>query len=90
MEQSVIEVRYYNVMVYVHFLKETDLYLVPYLKRLVEREKLTLKTILNWCHVHGLETKTKFTIRKDFPIRANIVNYIIYKKVLRDISRNKE
>ncbi|MBE5906699.1 MAG: hypothetical protein E7277_07940 [Lachnospiraceae bacterium] len=89
MKQYVIEVRYYNVSVFVTMEEEKDAFLVPYLKKMLKREHITLNLILEWCKNHGLKTNTKFSYRKDFPLKANVLNYLTYRHVLSDM-RKKE
>ena len=83
MKQYVIEVRYYNVSIYVMMDEEKDAFLVPYLKKLLKREKISLSLILEWCENHGLKTRTRFFYRKDFPVKANILNFLTYRHVLK-------
>ena len=90
MKQYVIDVRYYNVSIYVIMDEEKDTFLVPYLKKLLKGEKVSLSLILNWCENHGLKTKTKFHYRKDFPIKANAVNFLTYRHVIRKRRKQKK
>ncbi|MCR4955491.1 MAG: hypothetical protein K6A30_02245 [Lachnospiraceae bacterium] len=85
MEKNIVEVKYYNVSVFISINPEKDEYLMPYLRRIVrDSESVTLKTILNWCKNHGLEAETKFNWRKDFPMTANVFNYFTYRHALRE------
>ncbi len=86
-----VEVHYYNIVIYVEIRSGEDEHLISYLRRLITQEgKVTLKTILNWCRGHHLKTHTRFRIRWDFPIQANLMNLISYLRVLWEFGRDGE
>lgn len=89
--KNLIEVHYYNVVIYVEIKTGEDEYLIEYLKRLVTGDgRVTLKMILNWCRRHHLNAHTKFRYRSDFPILANLINLIKYCRVLWELERDGE
>ena len=90
-QKGIVEIYYYNVVIYVEIRCGEDEYLISYLRRLVAEEgKVTLKTILNWCRSHNLKARTKFLIRWDFPLHANLLNLATYCRVLWELNRNNE
>ncbi|MGN0405073.1 MAG: hypothetical protein ACI4F1_07625 [Bariatricus sp.] len=90
-QKKCVEVHYYNVVIYVEIQSGEDEYLISYLRRLIAREgQVTLRMILNWCRGHNLKTHTRFRIRWDFPIQANLMNLISYLRVLWEFGRDGE
>lgn len=90
MKRYVIEIRYYNVSIFVTMDEEKDAFLVPYLKKILKQERISLSLILEWCKNHGLKTDTKFYYRKDFPVKANMLNYLTYRHVLAEMKKKEK
>lgn len=83
MGNNTVAVRYYNVWIYISAALEREKALIPYLKTMLEQHpQISLKQILEWCAEHELKTTTQYRYRKDYPLLANILNYITYRKVL--------
>ena len=76
---GIVAIRYYNVWFYLHLQSELDVVKFSYLlKRIEAGEKILMKDLFNWCTRQGIEVKTKFIYRRDFPVKANLWNFYSY------------
>ena len=78
-EKEIISIQYYNVVFYMMFRRESDALKQNALNVWIKNENsIRMKDIYEWCTAQKIPVVMKFKYRKDFPIRANLWNYISY------------
>ena len=74
-----VSIRYYNVWFYLKLRSDQDVLKYTYLARRIKAgESLLMKDIFSWCKAQGIQYKTRFRYRKDFPLKANLWNFWSY------------
>lgn len=79
MKMVTVSIRYYNVWFYLKLRSDQDVLKYTYLARRIKAgESLLMKDIFSWCKAQGIQYKTRFRYRKDFPLKANLWNFWSY------------
>ena len=75
----VAAIRYYNVWFYLLLRDERERGWFSFLEERIEAgERMTMRDIYGWCMAHGVQYRTRFCYRPDFPALANLWNFYSY------------
>lgn len=87
-EKEIISVQYYNVIFYMLFRREIDTLKQSALSGWIKSESnIGMKDIYGWCTAQNVPVIMKFKYRKDFPVKANLWNFISYCRFLWNMKR---
>ena len=90
-EKEIISVQYYNVIFYMMFRREIDTLKQNALSVWIKRgSSIRMKDIYEWCSAQKIPVVMKFKYRKDFPLKANLWNYISYCRFRLDMKRSRK
>lgn len=87
-EKEIISVQYYNVIFYMLFRREIDILKQSALSGWIKSESnIGMKDIYGWCTAQNVPVIMKFKYRKDFPVKANLWNFISCCRFLWNMKR---
>lgn len=74
-----IRIGYYNVTFDLIVKVENDIFVIEHLTKQIDEGKIfRMQDISRWCDSHNIDFKTKFSYRKEFPLKANLWNLYSY------------
>ncbi|MDD3278645.1 MAG: hypothetical protein PHG16_07140 [Lachnospiraceae bacterium] len=77
-KEEMIQVRYYNVLIYLTFVEENQFKKEALIQRIDSGEQLTMREINQWCVKQQIPIEFRFVYRRDFPLKANLWNLYSY------------
>lgn len=81
-------IQYYNVRFYLMLKDEREHRWFSFLeRRIMAGERMVMKDIYGWCVSHGVQYRTRFCYRPDFPVMANLWNLYSYLRGKIDMGR---
>lgn len=81
-------IQYYNVRFYLLLRDEKERRWFSFLEeRIRSGERMVMKDIYGWCVSHGVQYRTRFCYRPDFPVTANLWNFYSYLRGRIDMRR---
>ena len=87
-EKEIISVQYYNVIFYMIFRRGIDTLKQSALSGWIKSgSNIRMKDIYGWCTAQDIPVVMKFKYRKDFPIKANLWNFISYCRFRWDMKK---
>ena len=87
-EKEIISVQYYNVIFYMIFRRGIDTLKQSALSGWIKSgSNIRMKDIYGWCTAQNIPVVMKFKYRKDFPIKANLWNFISYCRFRLDMRK---